>query len=87
VREVAVRKKHVVRPNASKSHAHSPARAVERVGPLEGSRPGGGGTCRTIDAAVRGGVSAAMSGVAVHVVVSLDNAMRAGSMSIRMGVV
>jgi hypothetical protein len=37
------------------------------------------------DAAVRGGASAAVSGVAVHVV-SLDSAIRTGSMSIRMGV-
>ena len=74
------KKKHVVMPNASKSHGHSPARAeVERVGPLEGSRSGGGRICRTTDIAV--GASAAVSGVAMHVV-SLDNAIRAGSMSI-----
>ena len=71
------KKNHVVMPNASKSHGHSPARAeVERVGPLEGSRSGGGRICRTTGVA-----SAAVSGVAMHVV-SLDNAIRAGSMSI-----
>jgi hypothetical protein len=70
-------KKNVSMLNASESHAHSPARAeVERVGPLEGSRSGGGACVgRTADAAVgRGGV-AMMCGV------SLDKAIRAGSMS------
>ena len=64
-----------------------PARAdseVERVGPLDGSRWGAssGEICRTTDAVV-GGASAAVSGVAMQVV-SLDNAIRAGSMIIRM---
>ena len=41
---VREKKQHVVMPNASESHAHSPARAeVERVGPLEGSSSGSGG--------------------------------------------
>ena len=69
-------------PNASESHAHSPERVeVERVGPLEGSRPGGGGICRTADAAVGGATGAsAVLGLGVAVCgVSLDNAIRAGS--------
>ena len=72
--------------NATKSHAHSPERAeVERAGPLKGSRSSGGSICRTADAVVgsSGGASAVLGlGVAVRGVL-LDNAIRAGSMSIR----